>query len=107
MPDDQSSKFVRSHSASKAHSGVSASMSSPRSANVRIDVRTVSTCSADMTGFIQPMIVRDDGLGVSQTAHSALAGRIAEAWLIDPDLPAQDLRVAAAIHDIGWTEWEQ
>ena len=53
------------------------------------------------------MIVRDDGLGVSQTAHSALAGRLAEAWAIDADLPAQDLRVAAAVHDLGWTEWEQ
>lgn len=53
------------------------------------------------------MIVRDDGLGVPQTAHSALAGRLAEAWRIDADLPAQDLRVAAAIHDIGWVEWEQ
>jgi hypothetical protein len=53
------------------------------------------------------MIVRDDGLGVPQTAHSALAGRLAEAWRIDDDLPAQDLRVAAAIHDIGWTAWEQ
>lgn len=53
------------------------------------------------------MIVRDDGLGVPQTAHSALAGRLAEAWRIDDDLPAQDLRVAAAIHDIGWSAWEQ
>jgi hypothetical protein len=53
------------------------------------------------------VIVRSDGLGVPQTAHSALAGRLAEAWVIDDDLPAQDLRVAAAIHDIGWTEWEQ
>jgi hypothetical protein len=53
------------------------------------------------------MIVRSDGLGVPQTAHSALAGRLAEAWAIDTDLPAHDLRVAAAIHDIGWAEWEQ
>lgn len=53
------------------------------------------------------MIVRDDVLGVPQTAHSALAGRLAEAWRIDDDLPAQDLRVAAAIHDIGWAAWEQ
>lgn len=53
------------------------------------------------------MIVRDDGLGVPQTAHSALAGRLAEAWRIDADLPAQELRVAAAIHDLGWAEWEQ
>ena len=53
------------------------------------------------------MIVRDDGLGVSQTAHSALAGRLADAWDIDADLPVADLRTAAAIHDIGWTEWEQ
>lgn len=53
------------------------------------------------------MIVRDDGLGVPQTAHSALAGRLAEAWRIDGDLPAQELRVAAAIHDLGWAEWEQ
>ena len=53
------------------------------------------------------MIVRADGLGVPQTAHSALAGRLAEAWAIDADLPAQDLRVAAALHDLGWVEWEQ
>ena len=53
------------------------------------------------------MILRDDGLGVTQTAHSALAGRLAEAWRIDDDLPAQDLRVAAAIHDVGWAAWEQ
>ena len=53
------------------------------------------------------VIVRDDGLGVTQTAHSALAGRLAEAWAIDADLPAQDLRVAAAIHDLGWAAWEQ
>jgi hypothetical protein len=53
------------------------------------------------------VIVRDDGLGVPQTAHSALAGRLAEAWRIDDDLPAQDLRVAATIHDIGWADWEQ
>jgi hypothetical protein len=53
------------------------------------------------------VIVRDDGLGVPQTAHSALAGRLAEAWRIDDDLPAQDLRVAAAIHDLGWVTWER
>jgi hypothetical protein len=53
------------------------------------------------------MIVRNDGWGVSQTAHSALAGRLAEAWALDDDLPAQDLRVAATVHDIGWTAWEQ
>ena len=53
------------------------------------------------------MIVRDDGLGVPQTAHSAHTGRLAEAWRIDDDLPAQDLRVAATIHDLGWAEWEQ
>jgi hypothetical protein len=53
------------------------------------------------------VILREDGLGVPQTAHSAVSGRLAEAWRIDDDLPAQDLRVAAAIHDIGWAEWEQ
>jgi len=53
------------------------------------------------------MIVRSDRLGVPQTAHSGLAGRLAEAWRIDDDLPAQDLRSAATIHDIGWIEWEQ
>ena len=52
------------------------------------------------------MILRADGLGVPQTAHSALAGRLAEAWRIDDDLPAQDLRVAATIHDLGWAAWE-
>lgn len=53
------------------------------------------------------MVVREDGLGVTQTAHSVLTGRLADAWRLDPDLPAADLRTAAAIHDIGWTEWEQ
>lgn len=53
------------------------------------------------------MILRDDGLGVSQTAHSALAGRLAAAWRIDDDLPRDDLITAASVHDIGWTEWEQ
>ena len=53
------------------------------------------------------MIVRDDGFGVSQTAHSALAGHLAAAWSIPDDLPRDDLVTAAAIHDIGWSEWEQ
>src|SRR3712207_3922208 len=53
------------------------------------------------------MIMRSDGLGVPQTAHSALAGRLAETWAIEADLPAQDLRVAAAIHDLGWVGWER
>jgi len=53
------------------------------------------------------VIVRDDGLGVPQTAHSALAGRLAAAWRIDDDLPAADLRTAATVHDIGWTAWER
>jgi hypothetical protein len=53
------------------------------------------------------MIVRDDGLGVPQTAHSGLAGQLAAAWRIDDDLPAHDLLVAATIHDIGWTDWER
>jgi hypothetical protein len=52
------------------------------------------------------MILRADGVGVPQTAHSALAGRLADAWAIEDDLPAQDLRVAATIHDLGWAEWE-
>ena len=53
------------------------------------------------------MILRDDGLGVPQTAHSALTGRLAEAWRIDDDLPRDDLVTAATIHDIGWTAWER
>jgi hypothetical protein len=53
------------------------------------------------------VIVREDGLGVSQTAHSALAGRLAAAWAIDDDLPRADLVTAAYVHDIGWTDWEQ
>jgi hypothetical protein len=53
------------------------------------------------------VILRDDGLGVPQTAHSGLAGRLAAAWQIDEDLPADDLVVAATIHDIGWTDWER
>src|SRR3954447_11944035 len=101
-PLDQSSKADRSHSAPGAHSGLSASMSSRRSAKVRIESRTVSTCD-----FIPSMIVRDDGLGVSQTAHSALAGQLASAWIIAEDLPRSDLVTAAYVHDIGWTEWEQ
>lgn len=53
------------------------------------------------------MIVREDGLGVPQTAHSALAGRLAAAWRIDAGLPAADLVVAATIHDLGWAAWEE
>jgi hypothetical protein len=53
------------------------------------------------------VIVRDDGLGVPQTTHSALSGRLAAAWRIDEDLPVDDLVTAATIHDIGWTEWER
>ena len=53
------------------------------------------------------MILRPDGLGVPQTAHSTLAGRLAEAWEIDGDLPAPELRAAAALHDVGWADWER
>jgi Protein of unknown function (DUF3891) len=46
-------------------------------------------------------------LGVSQLAHSALTGRIAGAWTPRRDLPWDELVTAAAIHDLGWTAWEQ
>jgi hypothetical protein len=52
------------------------------------------------------VIVRADGLVVSQLAHSALAGRLAEAWALDGFPEADALRVAATIHDLGWSAWE-
>jgi hypothetical protein len=51
----------------------------------------------------------EDGrvLGISQLAHSALTGRIAEAWVPREDLPWAELCTAAAVHDLGWAAWEQ
>jgi hypothetical protein len=48
----------------------------------------------------------DRVLGVTQTAHSALTGRLAEAWPRRADLPWDELCTAAAIHDLGWARWE-
>jgi Protein of unknown function (DUF3891) len=48
----------------------------------------------------------DRVLGVTQTAHSALTGRLAEAWPARDDLPWDELCTAAAIHDLGWAQWE-
>ena len=56
------------------------------------------------------MILRREGervLGVSQPAHSALTGLIAVAWVPVPGLPWGDLLTAAAVHDLGWTQWER
>ena len=54
------------------------------------------------------ILFRDGGsvLGVSQTAHSALTGRLAEAWVPRDDLPWDELCTAAAVHDVGWAAWE-
>ena len=46
-------------------------------------------------------------LGITQPAHSALTGRIAEAWVPVGELPWDELVTAAAVHDLGWTDWEQ
>jgi Protein of unknown function (DUF3891) len=41
---------------------------------------------------------------VMQVDHSAVAGRLAELW---PDLePRESVLEAAALHDIGWRQWE-
>ncbi|HEY3188422.1 MAG TPA: DUF3891 family protein [Solirubrobacteraceae bacterium] len=56
------------------------------------------------------MILRREGdrvLGVTQTAHSALTGRLAEAWVPRDDLPWDELCTAATVHDVGWAPWEQ
>lgn len=56
------------------------------------------------------MILRREGervLGVTQTAHSALTGRIAAAWRPIEGLPWDDLCTAALVHDLGWAPWEQ
>ena len=55
------------------------------------------------------MILFRDGdsvLGVTQTAHSALTGHLANAWAPRPELPWDALLTAAAIHDLGWGRWE-
>jgi Protein of unknown function (DUF3891) len=45
-------------------------------------------------------------LGVTQTAHSALTGHLANAWVARAELPWDALLTAAAIHDLGWGRWE-
>jgi len=56
------------------------------------------------------VILRRDGervLGVTQTAHSALTGHLANAWVPREELPWDELLTAAAVHDLGWAPWEQ
>jgi len=56
------------------------------------------------------VILRREGdrvLGITQTAHSALTGRIAAACAPRDDLPWDDLCTAAAVHDLGWAPWER
>ncbi|HKI43704.1 MAG TPA: DUF3891 family protein [Balneolales bacterium] len=54
--------------------------------------------------------VNDDWWGISQTTHAWLAGQLARNWgneyFAVPE-PRVELLVAAELHDIGWTDWEQ
>lgn len=59
------------------------------------------------------MLVRGRGEGallVSQPAHAWIAGVLAEAWgagaFACPE-PRPDILCAAALHDIGWLDWEE
>ena len=60
------------------------------------------------------MIVRhkdsETALCISQVHHSAMTGELARLWnqafLPFPNFP-NDLILAAALHDIGWTSWEE
>jgi hypothetical protein len=56
------------------------------------------------------VILRRDGervLGVTQTAHSALTGHLAGAWVPHGELPWDELLTTAAVHDLGWAPWER
>ena len=51
-----------------------------------------------------------DWWGISQTSHAWLAGQIARLWgnqQFDIPEPQEELLLAAELHDIGWTDWEQ
>lgn len=59
------------------------------------------------------MLVRGDGAGallVSQPAHAWLSGELGRAWgggaFACPE-PRADILCAAALHDIGWFDWEE
>lgn len=61
------------------------------------------------------MLFREDAssgswLAVAQPAHAGVSGQLAAAWGNDAfgrvD-PREEMRLAAAIHDSGWIEWEQ
>ena len=44
--------------------------------------------------------------GIPQTSHAWLSGQLARNWGNVPE-PREELLVAAELHDIGWTDWEQ
>ncbi len=48
--------------------------------------------------------------GIPQPSHAWLSGRLARAWGNDSFTmfhPHEELILAAELHDIGWTDWEQ
>ncbi len=59
------------------------------------------------------MLLRDDPNGpivITQPAHAWMAGQLAAAWGNDTFgevSPRDEVRLAAAQHDIGWLAWEQ
>lgn len=59
------------------------------------------------------MLFRDVGddevIGIPQPAHAWLAGQIVRAWgngAFPPPEPREEVCLGAALHDIGWLDWE-
>jgi hypothetical protein len=50
--------------------------------------------------------INGDWWGIPQTSHAWLSGQLARNWVNVPE-PREELLVAAELHDIGWTDWEQ
>jgi hypothetical protein len=51
----------------------------------------------------------DGPIVIAQPAHAWVSGQLARAWgnaLVGPLMPREAVCLAAAQHDIGWTDWE-
>lgn len=59
------------------------------------------------------MLIRTDGervVAIAQPAHAGLSGQLARAWgnaRFGTVAPVDDVYLGAALHDIGWIDWEQ